>query len=201
MSSVRTHFDPTLMDPDRVYQLLTSSVIPRPIAWVSTQSAEGVDNLAPYSFFTIASVHPPIVQFTSVGRKDSLANIEATGEFVVNLTSELLIDQVNGSSAAYDAGVSEFEALKVVSAPSVKVRPLRVKAAPVSFECVREQVISIGNSHLILGRVVFVTANSSTLDDDGLPATQAIAPLSRFGRTEWGLTPETRQVARPITPE
>lgn len=189
------------MDSDRVYQLLTTSVVPRPIAWVSTRSESGIDNLAPYSFFTISSVAPPIVQFTSVGRKDSLANIEQTGEFVVNLTSEPLIDQVNGSSAAYGPAVSEFDALGVTSAPSIKVSPLRVKAAPVSFECVCERVISVGNSHLVLGRVVFITANSLTLDDDGLPATKSLAPLSRLGRTEWGLTPEIREVTRPRVPE
>ncbi|MCW4352835.1 flavin reductase family protein [Hoyosella sp. YIM 151337] len=198
---MRTHFDPALMDHDRVYQLLTSSVVPRPIAWVSTRSAGGVDNLAPYSFFTIASVDPPVVQFTSVGRKDTLTNIEETGEFVVNLTSEPLLDQVNGSSAAFGPSVSEFDAMSVVSAPSVRVQPLRAKAAPMSFECVLERVISVGDSHLVLGRVVFMTANSSLLDEDGLPATKALAPLSRFGRTEWGVTPLTRQVARPVVPE
>ncbi|MDF2898638.1 MAG: hypothetical protein K0Q46_5424, partial [Rhodococcus erythropolis] len=92
---VRTLFDPAELEPRRFYQLLTASVVPRPIAWVSTLSADGVGNLAPYSFFTVASSAPPIVQFTSVGRKDSLRNIEATGEFVINLATATLADVVN----------------------------------------------------------------------------------------------------------
>lgn len=98
---VRTLFDPAELEPRRFYQLLTASVVPpRPIAWVSTLSADGVGNLAPYSFFTVASSAPPIVQFTSVGRKDSLRNIEATGEFVINLATARLADVVNQSSAS-----------------------------------------------------------------------------------------------------
>ncbi|WP_372433540.1 flavin reductase family protein [Hoyosella rhizosphaerae] len=197
---MRTHFDTTVMDADRVYQLLTSAVVPRPIAWVSTRSADGVDNLAPYSFFTIASTNPPIVQFTSVGRKDSVRNVRETGEFVVNFASQPLIDQVNNSSAAFDSAVSEFTELDIRVAPSVKVAPLRVKEAPISLECVLEQIVEIGDSVIVFGRVVFATANSSVLDDDGLPDSRAIAPLSRFGRTEWGLGAEIRDVARPSPP-
>lgn len=198
--SVRTHFDPTFLGADRTYQLLTSSVVPRPIAWVSTRSADGVDNLAPYSFFTVASSKPPIVQFTSIGRKDSMRNIEETGEFVVNLASEPLLDLVNATSAAYPATVSEFEALGIRTHPSVKVKPLRVKEAPLSLECVLNRIIEVGDSFLVLGQVVFATANSTALDDDGFPAFGRIAPVSRLGRTEWGLPPTVRNVARPIPP-
>lgn len=197
---MRTHFDPALLGAERTYQLLTSSVVPRPIAWISTRSAAGVDNLAPYSFFTVASAHPPIVQFTSVGRKDSLRNIEETGEFVVNLASEPLLDLVNATSAAYPATVSEFEALGIRTHPSVKVAPLRVKEAPLSLECVLHSTVEVGDSVLVLGRVVFATANSAALDDDGFPKFDMIAPVSRLGRTEWGLPPEVRTVARPLPP-
>src|ERR1700681_3348540 len=79
------------------YKLLTSVVVPRPIAWVSSRSAEGVENLAPHSFFTVAAIDPPVVQFTSVGSKDSLRNVEATGEFVVNLAPAWLFEQINAS--------------------------------------------------------------------------------------------------------
>lgn len=83
------------------YSFLTSVVVPRPIAWVSTRSPERVDNLAPHSFFTVASVDPPIVQFTSVGRKDSLINVEQTGEFVICLTPEPLFEQVNATGTDF----------------------------------------------------------------------------------------------------
>lgn len=119
---VRTLFDPAELEPRRFYQLLTASVVPRPIAWVSTLSADGVGNLAPYSFFTVASSAPPIVQFTSVGRKDSLRNIEATGEFVINLATATLADVVNKSSAFYDAEADEFLELNIRSEPSERVR-------------------------------------------------------------------------------
>jgi flavin reductase (DIM6/NTAB) family NADH-FMN oxidoreductase RutF len=93
-------------DPDELgialYPLLNSVVVPRPIAWVSTRSADGVDNLAPHSFFTVSSVSPPVVQFTSVGAKDSLRNAEATGEFVVCMATEELADQVNTVGAVTD---------------------------------------------------------------------------------------------------
>jgi flavin reductase (DIM6/NTAB) family NADH-FMN oxidoreductase RutF len=85
---VRTDFDPTTMPTTRFYRLLTAVVVPRPIAWVSSTSATGVDNLAPHSFFNVACQSPPIVQFTSVGRKDTQRNVEATGEFVVNFAAE-----------------------------------------------------------------------------------------------------------------
>ncbi|MCP6675125.1 flavin reductase, partial [Klebsiella pneumoniae] len=83
---MRTDFDPAELGPGAFYKLLNSVVVPRPIAWVATTSADGADNLAPHSFFTVACVDPPVVQFTSVGRKDSLANVEATREMTVSLT-------------------------------------------------------------------------------------------------------------------
>ena len=97
------------MDPDAVsrrefYALLNSVVVPRPIAWVSSQSADGVLNLAPHSFFTVSCVQPPMVQFTSVGRKDSLNNVEATREFVVNFAAEPLYEQVNASATNLELG-------------------------------------------------------------------------------------------------
>lgn len=106
----RREIDPADHPPADVYRLLTAVVVPRPIAWVSTRSADGVDNLAPHSFFTVACAQPPIVQFTSVGVKDTLRNVRATREFVVHLASEPLIDQVNLTGADQPAGVSEFDA-------------------------------------------------------------------------------------------
>ena len=117
-----------------MYQVLTASIVPRPIAWVSTVSADGVANLAPYSFFSVSSTHPPVVQFTSVTRKDSLRNIEATGEFVINVATEPLISTVNASSATFDSEVDEFAALGIDTEPSERVRPARVAGSPVAIE-------------------------------------------------------------------
>ena len=95
-------------DPDvKPYPLLNSLVVPRPIAWISTLSEDGVGNLAPHSFFTVACARPPIVQFTSVGKKDTLRNVRATGEATISIASRPLLDEVNGSSAPFDADVDE----------------------------------------------------------------------------------------------
>ncbi|MGV8874695.1 MAG: flavin reductase family protein [Rhodococcus sp. (in: high G+C Gram-positive bacteria)] len=194
---MRTVFRPEEVAPRRFYQLLTASVVPRPIAWVSTVSADGVANLAPYSFFTVSSVEPPVVQFTSVTRKDSLRNIEATGEFVVNLASAPLVDDVNGSSASFDHGVSEFEELGIESEPSAIVTPPRVAAAPIAIEARLHRVVEVGNCFVVMGTVVALSVRPEYLADDGLPEFDAIAPLSRLGRTEWGLPPVVREIERP----
>ncbi|WP_415973303.1 flavin reductase family protein [Rhodococcus sp. 077-4] len=194
---MRTVFRPDEVAPGRFYKLLTASVVPRPIAWISTVSADGVANLAPYSFFTVSSTEPPVVQFTSVTRKDSLRNIEATGEFVVNLATAPLVDQVNSSSAGFDHDVSEFEALGIESEPSAVVRPPRVAAAPIAIEATLHRVVEVGNCFVVMGTVLALSVRPEFLAEDGLPEFEAIAPLSRLGRSEWGLPPEVREIERP----
>ena len=197
---MRTLFDPSDTSPRRFYQLLTATVVPRPIAWVSTLSADGVGNLAPHSFFTVASAAPPVVQFTSVGRKDSLRNIEATGEFVINVATASLFDMVNDSSAPYAPDADEFLELGIRSEPSERVRPLRVAESPVAIECTLRQVIEVGDSFVVMGDVVAVAVRPDALADDGLPEFAALAPLSRLGRSEWGLPPAVVVKERPSTP-
>lgn len=198
---MRTLFDPSDTSPRRFYQLLTATVVPRPIAWVSTLSADGVGNLAPHSFFTVASAAPPVVQFTSVGRKDSLRNIEATGEFVINVATASLFDMINDSSAPYAPGADEFLELGIRSEPSERVRPLRVAESPVAIECTLRQVIEVGDSFVVMGDVVAVAVRPDALAGDGLPEFAALAPLSRLGRSEWGLPPEVVVKERPSRPK
>lgn len=181
------------------YQLLTALVVPRPIAWVSTVSADGVGNLAPHSFFTVACADPAIVQFTSVGRKDSLRNIEQTGEFTISLASEHLLDQVNDSSAPYDADVDEATALAIAMEPSEKVAPARVAASPASIECRLHSIVELGDSWLVLGTVCAITVHESALDGTH-PRFDALRPLSRLGRNEWGRPPAVIAVDRPQAP-
>jgi flavin reductase (DIM6/NTAB) family NADH-FMN oxidoreductase RutF len=192
----RTDVDPEQVGARAFYKLLTSVVVPRPIAWVSSRSAEGVDNLAPHSFFTVASVTPPVVQFTSVGRKDSLRNVEATGEFVVCLTPERLFEEVNATGTNFDAGTSEFDAVGLQREPSLRVAPPRVAASPVALECVLHQVVEVGDSFVVLGRVVHAAVSPDALGEDGLGDLAALAPLSRLGRDEWGVTPGVREISR-----
>lgn len=188
------------MPPSGFYRVLTASVVPRPIAWVSTLSTEGVANLAPYSFFSVSSANPAVVQFTSVGRKDSLRNIEATGEFVINLATEPLMEQVNASSADYEHGVSELDELGISREPSEKVSPPRVAESPIAIEATLHRIIEVGDSFVVMGNVVAVAVRPEFLADDGLPSFADIAPLSRLGRTEWGLPPRVRSIDRPTRP-
>ena len=104
----RIEIDPADLGPYGTYPWLTATVVPRPIAWVSSRSADGIDNLAPHSFFTVASAEPPIVSFTSVGDKDTLRNVRATGEFVVALAPRSLADAVNRTATDFpgDAGLA-----------------------------------------------------------------------------------------------
>ena len=177
------------------YKFLTSVVVPRPIAWISSTSVDGVDNLAPHSFFTIASVNPPIVQFTSVGRKDSVRNIEATGEFVVAITPEGLFEAVNATGTAFGPEVSEFDAAGLTREPSTAVRPPRVLESPVALECRLHLIQDMGDCTLVFGEVVHAVVSEEVLDGD-LPAIGALKPLSRLGRNEWGTAGTIRSITR-----
>lgn len=180
----RRDYDPALLGP-QLYPLLNSVVVPRPIAWVSTRSAAGVDNLAPHSFFTISSVVPPVVQFTSVGAKDSLRNAVETGEFVVCLTAEPLLAQVNATGTDYPAGTSEFDAVGIAREPSRLVAPPRVAASPVVLECRLAGVRDFGGgSTVVFGEVVWAAVDEAALRDDR-PAIDLLRPLARLGADEW----------------
>ena len=160
---------------------------PRPIGWISSQSADGVLNLAPYSFFNAFNYVPPIIGFASIGRKDSLSNIEATGEFVWNLASEPLAQQMNQSCAAVAPDVNEFELTGLATEPSVLIQPPRVQASPVSMECRCTQILQLQSldgskvpTWLVLGEVVMVHIDERLLKD-GIYQTAAGQPLLRGG--------------------
>ena len=181
----RRDYDPAALGPG-IYPLLNSVVVPRPIAWVSTRSADGVDNLAPHSFFTISCVQPPVVQFTSVGVKDSLRNVLATGEFVVAVCTEELIEQVNLTGTDYPADVSEFDAVAgLTREPSRLVAPPRVAESPVALECRLLDTKSFGDSTVVFGEVVWAVVSESALLHDR-PEVSLLRPVSRLGADEWG---------------
>lgn len=192
---MRIDFDPAAMSRNEFYRLLTATVVPRPIAWVSTTSADGTHNLAPHSFFTIASVAPPVVQFSSVGRKDTLRNVEATGQFVVNLAPEGLFEQINDTGTDFPHGVSEFEAAGVGSEPSLRVKPLRVAGSPVALECEVHTTLGIGDATVVFGRVVHAVVSQEALVD-GHPEISRMKPLSRLGKDEWGTVGDVREISR-----
>ncbi|GAA1080787.1 flavin reductase family protein [Nocardiopsis metallicus] len=197
---MRTEHTPDDLPGRAFYKLMTSLVVPRPIAWVSTTSESGVDNLAPHSFFTISCTEPPIVQFTSVGRKDSLRNAEATGEFVVNLATEPLQDQINASGTDYPPHVSEFDALGIEREASTAVRPPRVAGSPAAVECALHSTLRLGDSTVVFGRVLNVAVDESVVVD-GLPEVTRLRPMARLGRNEWSTLGEVRAIDRiPYAP-
>lgn len=191
----RVHFDPDAMDTGAFYRVLNSVVVPRPIAWVCTRSAAGVDNLAPHSFYTVACVDPPVVQFTSVGRKDSLRNAEATGEFTVNLTPEALFEQVNATATDFPPDHSEAEHAGGRLEPAETVGALRVADSPVSIECVLHGTLRLGDSTVVLGRVRHISVWAEAVRD-GRPRIEHLRPLARLGGDEWSSIGEVREIPR-----
>ncbi|MFI7495890.1 flavin reductase family protein [Kocuria sp. M4R2S49] len=173
-----------------------SLVVPRPIAWVSSRSAAGVDNLAPHSFFTVASENPTIVQFVSVGEKDSLRNIRQTGEFVVNFAPAELFEQINATGTDYPPGFSEFDAVGLTREPSLTVAVPRVAESPAAIECrLHADPLPVGDSFLILGAVTHVAVDGRAMDERG-PVVGALGPIARLGRDQWGELGRIRSIRR-----
>jgi flavin reductase (DIM6/NTAB) family NADH-FMN oxidoreductase RutF len=183
---MRTDFDPEAMGSDAFYRFLTSVVIPRPIAWISTVTPDGsTDNLAPHSFFSIASTDPPVVQFTVIGRKDSLRNVEDTGEFVVNFCTEPMLRLINATATDFPRSVSEFDHAGIGREPSLCVRPPRVAASPIVLECRSHTTLRMGNATLVFGRVLLAAVNEDRIVN-GRPGSEHLFPLAKLGGDEWG---------------
>ena len=156
--------DPSTRDPLDIYRLLIGAVVPRPIAFVSTKSVDGILNLAPFSFFTVISANPPVICFCPMVRggalpkKDTLVNIEATKEFVVNIVSEDFAAKMNLCSGEYPPDVDEFELSGLTPVPSDLVKPARVKESRVNMECKLHQIVHVSpnllGGSLVMGEVL-----------------------------------------------
>jgi len=162
--------DPAKLSSRDAYRLMISCIIPRPIAFVTTLSKEGVSNLAPFSFFNGVSSHPPIVSIAVASRrdgskKDTWQNIEETGEFVVNIVVPELMDAVITGARDLPHNVSELDLAGLRTLPSVKVKPPRVADSPVQLECTLLKIVEVEETALILGRVVMVHAKDEVLSD------------------------------------
>jgi len=174
-------------------------VAPRPIGWISSMSATGEINLAPYSYFNGVSSRPPIVMFASEGRKDSLTFIEETKEFVCNLAVFELREAMNQTSAPLERGVNEMARAGLKAAPSRLVRPPRVAASPCALECKWLKTVSLFDiegraldNHVVIGQVVGVHIDEHFIRD-GLLDTAAMQPIARAGYHEYFVaTPQTR---------
>ena len=185
-------YDPEKNDHGLPYNPFKSCVVPRPIGWISTLSADGVHNLAPYSQFQILTFDPPYVMFsanqnTRSQRKDTVVNVEQAGEFVYNMATYDLRDAVNRSAAEVTPEVDEFDLAGVTKAPSVLVNPCRVAESPVQFECRYHQTLRLpgkgimGTVDVIIGLVVLVHIKDDAIGPDGRLNVLRIRPLARLG--------------------
>ena len=186
------YYDPARNDHGLPHDPFKSCVVPRPIGWISTLSADGVHNLAPYGQFQILTFDPPYVMFsanqnTRSQRKDTVVNVEQTGEFVYNMATYDLRDAVNRSAAEVPPEVDEFDLAGVTKAPSVLVKPCRVAESPVQFECRYHQTLRLpgkgimGTVDVISGLVVLVHIKDDAIGPDGRLNVLRIRPLARLG--------------------
>jgi flavin reductase (DIM6/NTAB) family NADH-FMN oxidoreductase RutF len=184
-----------------------SCIVPRPIGWITTLSADGVVNLAPYSFFNGVASEPPMVMFASNGPpprpdKDTLRNCEETGEFVANMATWDLREQMNRSSAPVPPEVEETALAGLETELAVLVKPPRVKAAPIHLECALHQVVDLpctapgGRNAMVLGRVLGVHIRDEVLTD-GLVDLSKITPIARLGYMDYTLVETIFAMARP----
>ena len=192
--------------PREAYALLISTILPRPIAWVSTVSPEGRGNLAPFSFFQGVTANPPTLLFVVANtrdgaRKDTLRNVEATREFVVNLVPFALAEAMNATSASLPHGESEFERFGIGSSPSARVRPPRVAASPVAMECTLDRTVTVGEGPLagnvVFGRIVHAHLDDSVLGADGRPDPAKLDLIGRLGGEGYVRTRERFDLRRP----
>lgn len=189
-----------------VYQWMIHTILPRPIAWVSTLDGAGRTNLAPFSFFMGVCAKPPTLLFCPVNDrrgqpKDTLRNVEETGEFVVNLVPSRLCEAMNATAATLPHGDSEFVRFGVAQEPSLRVRPPRVAGAPVSFECLLDRVIHVGEGpaggKLVLGRILLIHVADAVLGPDGMPDPLRMDLVSRAGGDVYLRGGEVMRMPRP----
>src|SRR5579859_6830388 len=201
-----------------LYNIVLNAVGPRPIAWVSSLSASGQPNLAPFSFFNAVCVKPPLLAFAPGMRspkeaaagesagipagvpKDTLRNIRETGEFVINVVTYDLGEAMNLTSGDYEASVSEFDVAKLASAPSKVVRPRRVAESPVSFECKLYQILDFNSDpeggSLVIGEVVSIHINERHLKEGRLDR-DSLDLIGRMGGAQYTRTTERFEMVRP----
>jgi flavin reductase (DIM6/NTAB) family NADH-FMN oxidoreductase RutF len=192
--------------PVDIYRLIKSCVTPRPIAWVTSIDAQGHVNLAPFSFFNAFGADPPVVVFSPLrksdgSKKDTLANVEATGDFVVNAAVAHLAEEVNLSSKDLPHGESEVELTGLSLAPSKKVKTPRLAESPLHMECVLRQVLPVGDrpyaANLVIGEVVLFHVDDSLLDTQGRIDPRKLKTIARLGGSYYCHTSDLFEMKRP----
>jgi flavin reductase (DIM6/NTAB) family NADH-FMN oxidoreductase RutF len=191
------------LDSRAAHDLLKGCVSPRPIAWISTLSAAGVANAAPYSCFTFVATVPPMVCFSSEprpdgGKKDTLRNAEFTGDFVVNLVPEELAEAMNASAEGFPPEISEIEKVGMTAAPGERVRAPRIAESPVNMECRVTQVIELGRSRhsLVVGEVLRVHVRDDLYCNGSIDIAR-LRPVARLAGNAYCRLGEVFELARP----
>ncbi|WP_293872431.1 flavin reductase family protein [Flavobacterium sp.] len=198
-------FDPNELEHTAIYKLLTGSVIPRPIGWISTIDDNGINNLAPFSYFNAVGDDPPHLMFSSgIGNnttKDTLNNVLANKEFVVNMVTESLTEQMNITAQSVHADVDEFQLARVTPIASMKIKPMRVKESPINFECklVHHYFLENhknGGACILIGRIVMMHFDDSVLFDNYKINLEYYKPISRLAGSNYAKMGELFSVKR-----
>ena len=197
---------PNEMEPRDFYRLLTSLVVPRPIAWVSTLGADGTPNLAPFSFFNAVAGNPPTLMISISQRqgrpKDTLRNIQETGEFAVHIVSEDLAQAMNLTSGEYSYEIDEFALSGLERLPCVDISPPRIAAARAAFECRLTQTVPVlgATNTMVLGQVLRCHLGSELLRPNGQVDAGRLRPIARLGGSEYAALASVFTMERPKLP-
>ncbi len=198
-------FNPDDLEYSAVYKLLTGSVIPRPIGWISTIDENGISNLAPFSYFNAIGEDPPHVMFSTVRgnntNKDTLNNVLANGQFVVNMVTEDLVEQMNMTSQVVDAAIDEFQLAGLTPIASVKIKPMRVAESKITFECEMVHHYFLenhknGGACVIIGRIVMMHFDDSVLLDNYKINLENYKPVSRLAGSNYSKIGEIFSIKR-----
>ncbi|MFY8181437.1 MAG: flavin reductase family protein [Flavobacterium sp.] len=198
-------FDPKELEQSAIYKLLTGSVIPRPIGWISTIDEEGINNLAPFSYFNILGDDPPHVMFSTRrdnnSNKDTLNNVLANKQFVVNMVTENVVEAMNKTASSVASDIDEFQLAKVTPIPSVLVKPMRVKESPIHFECEMVHHYFLedhnqGGACVVIGRIVMMHFDDKVLLDDYKINMENYKPVSRLAGSNYSKIGEIFSIKR-----
>lgn len=198
---------PDALPRQSIYKILIGSVVPRPIGWISTVDAGGQPNLAPFSFFNVVCARPPTVLFCPMIRssdgntKDTLNNVKATGEFVVNILGEDLVTAMIASSVEVAAEVNEFELTGLATAISAVVKPPRVAESPIHFECKVSQIVEVGNQpgggSVVFGEIVHLHVDERVLLGEDKINLAALKPIGRLAGSAYVRVTDIFEMERP----
>ena len=198
-------FDPNNLEHSAVYKLLTGSVIPRPIGWISSINENGINNLAPFSYFNVVGDDPPHVMFSTSRNnntdKDTLKNVLANKQFVVNMVTEDLVEQMNKTAEAISANESEFNLANLTPIASIKIKPMRVKESKICFECELVHHYSLenhknGGSTILIGRIVMMHFDEIVLMDNFKINLETYKPVGRLAGSNYSKIGEIFSVKR-----